>query len=293
MVLVAACSSSKSGSPGVDAPGMGSGSGSWTTLISRTWNLNPGDQNYQCTRIQLTQDYWISGFHAVEPVGTHHAVVAIDPNTTSTGDFNCNTGTGTTGLGDQMIYAAGVGTDDLIFPTGVATHLAAGTWLTLNLHLFDQQDNPLSGESGLQVQTVDASTVVNEVDMTFSGTFTINIPSDGQDHTASGGCTAPTDYHVFALWPHEHQLGKHQTFTVTHAGTATNYIDDAYSFNEQKNYPQNDLVIHSGDTINTTCTYNNTTGSPVGFCETTQCEMCFTGIYKYPAGGTLYDCTST
>jgi hypothetical protein len=97
---------------------------------------------------------------------------------------------------------------------------------------------------------------------------------------------------VFDLWPHEHQTGTHQTFTVTHAGTPTNYVDAAFSFTEQKNYPMPEMVIHSGDTITTTCTYNNTTGSTINFCDSSTCEMCFTGIYKYPAGGSSYSCVN-
>ena len=39
-----------------------------------------------------------------------------------------------------------------------------------------------------------------------------------------------------------------------------------------------------GDTVHVECTYQNTTDSPVMFGESTLSEMCFTGLYRYPAG---------
>ncbi len=278
-------SGSNTGSDSGGGGGDGSNDG-WTTLISRTWNITAGTGNvYRCRRVQVPQDMWISGYRSLSPVGTHHEVLTIDPNDTYTGDNDtCNAGTGT--LSGQMLYAAGLNTDDLLFPQGVAMHLAAGTWINLNLHLFDAQDNDLSGESGILVQTMAQSDVVNEADMSFSGTTQIMVPSDGQTHTESGGCNAPTDLHVFALWPHMHQIAVHQTLIVTHNSVPTTMLDTPFQFNEQKNYPMAEMTISQGDRIETTCSYVNNTGATVDFCDESQCEMCFTGIYKYPAGTT-------
>ena len=128
--------------------------------------------------------------------------------------------------------------------------------------------------------------------MMFSGTFSINIDNDGQPHTAQGGCTAPIDWHVFTLWPHMHQTATHQTWTVNHAGTPTTLLDDGFRFTEQRNYPIADTLIHKGDQINTVCTYVNTTKSVMTWGDGSDKEMCFTGMYKYPAGGDLFQCTS-
>ncbi len=262
----------------------------WTPLISRSWSLDPDDQLYRCVRMQTTQDYWIDGFQASSPVGTHHEVLTIDTNDTATGDYDCDPGAGT--LNGQMVFAAGIDTDALMFPTGIAVHIPAGTWLNLNLHLFDVSDSSETGTSGVEIHTVDSSTVVHEADMTFSGTFNISVPPDDQPHTASGGCTAPTDWHLFALWPHMHQIGTHQSFQVTHDGTPTMLLDTDYSFTEQKNYPMDGTVISAGDTILTTCTYVNDTGATINFGDSSTDEMCFTGMYKYPAGSSTFACTT-
>jgi len=295
-ILVAACHApppsggqlDAHGGPMIDSAIDGAIPPGWTMLIGRSWSLTPSQQTYKCTRVQVATDMWINAFRSLQPIGTHHEVLTIDTNDTHTGDYDCTAGSGT--LNGQMLYAAGINTDDLAFPDGVAVHLAAGTWINLNLHLFDVSDNTESGMSGVLVKTIDQTAVVHEADMTFSGTFNISIPSDGQPHTASGGCTAPVDWHVFALWPHMHQLGTHQTLTVTHAGTTTTELDTPYMFSEQRNYPMAETIYHAGDQILTTCTYVNNTGQTVTFGDSSTAEMCFTGLYKYPAGSNTFSC---
>jgi hypothetical protein len=234
----------------------------WTELIARTWGpLPPGAETYECRRIQVPSEMWISGFRALSPLGTHHEVLTISTSASQLGDYDCSAGN----LDFQMLYAAGVNTDDLTFPAGMAVHLPAGSYINLNLHLFNATDMSLSEESGVYVQTLDAAQVVHEIDMTFSGTININIPSDGQPHTAIGGCSAPRDWHVFALWPHMHQTGTHQSFVVTHAGVPTTMLDQPFQFTEQRNYPMTETVIHQADQIATTCTYVNTTGATLTF----------------------------
>ena len=296
---------------GTDAAMPDGSSAGWTTLISRTWDLGAGMETYKCRRIQVPTEMWVSGFRAMSPLGTHHEVLTISTASSPLGDYDCSA---VTPLQDpQMLYAAGVNTDELVFPAGDAVHLPAGTYINLNLHLFNATDNALSGEeSGVLVQTVPASQVVHEIDMTFSGTTNINVVSDGQPHTAQGGCTVNQDYHVFALWPHMHQTGVHQSFTVTHAGTPTTLLDTPYMFSEQRNYPMAETVIHANDQILTTCTFSfaatcsnsqplqpcsiGSCGSDglchVTFGESSTTEMCFTGVYKYPAGGGLLGCVS-
>jgi hypothetical protein len=129
--------------------------------------------------------------------------------------------------------------------------------------------------------------------MMFSGTSLIFINNDGAPHTAQGGCTVPADWHLFGLWPHMHQTATHQTWSYTPMGGAPiKLIDDDFRFEEQKNYPIPETVIPKGAQIQTVCTYVNNGKAPVYFGDGSDKEMCFTGMYKYPAGGGLFDCTS-
>lgn len=295
LVLVAAC---KAGPPSesVDAPsGPGVPDGptadGWTPLIARSWTLISGATNtYKCTRIKVANDLWVAGFRAASPLGTHHAVLTISTTNTQTGDYDCSAGS----LDTQMLYASGVGTDDLVFPAGVAMHIPAGTYINLNLHLFNATDNRLDNSSGVLVKVVQPADVQHEADMMFSGTALIVIPNDGKLYTAQGGCAAPNDWHIFTLWPHMHQVATHQTWSYTPSGATmpTTLLDDQFLFAEQRNYPITDTLIHKGDQILTTCSYVNNTKTTITFGDGSDKEMCFTGMYKYPAGGGKFDCTT-
>ncbi len=263
-------------------------------LISRPWTMASDNEGYKCVRTQVANDMWISAFRSLSPVGTHHSVLTISDTANTTGEYDCSSGS----LDAQMLYAAGVQTDDNQFPAGVAIHIAAGTYINLNLHLYNTTDNSLSDTSGVLVKTVAQAEVINEADMQFSGAVGFNIPANSSGDTTTthdvvGHCSAAHDFHIFTLWPHMHQIAVHQKFMLN--GTAL--LDTDYNFNEQKNYQMADTIVHGpsaalpdGDRLETTCSYVNTTGSVVPYGESSNDEMCFTGIYRYPAGGNLLAC---
>jgi hypothetical protein len=287
----------------------------WTPLITSNWQLTPagtttgGDEIYWCKRMKVTQDVWISGFRALAPAGTHHAILTIDPVSTQVGEWGCDSTVGFDPQ-DRLVYASGLSTNDLLFPTGIAVHLTAGQYITLNLHLLNASDNYRMDTSGVLVQTIPQSQVTHEIDATFAGTRSIDIKDDGIDHFFVGGCTAanaqmaagssPSDWHVFALWPHMHQFGTHAKFLVN--GTTT-VLDQPFDFTAEKTYPMNETVIHMNDTITARCDYQIPTQTctyPTGACTYGSCatdgychvsygesaggEMCYIAMYKYPAG---------
>jgi hypothetical protein len=296
-VAVGCGSSSNPGTGSTDAPTGSDKDGSvttgadaqdntgWTLLAGRSWALNVGDHDkYECTRVLVPEDTYIIGFRALSPLGTHHSVLTISTTSQTVGDYDCNAGS----LDYQMLYAAGVDTDDLMFPTNVGMKVAAGSYINLNLHLFNASDNPESGTSGVLIKTVPAAQAASLTlaDMTFAGSTNFSIPSNNTETMVTGGCHAPADWHVFTLWPHMHQIANHQKMTI---GGST-VLDSDYAFTEQRNYPMTEMLVPKGTQITTTCSYLNNTSHTVSFGDSSTDEMCFTGIYKYPAGGSLFQC---
>jgi hypothetical protein len=301
LVALAACGKSPGGGDTIDAPGTGSDSTTvgidappppdgFTALIGRSWSLKAGETDtYRCTRLTTTEDIYIAAYHADAPQGTHHTVLSISQSTQPDGDYDCSAGS----LDYQMLFASGVGTDDLAFPSDVGFMIPKGSKVNLNLHLFDATDHALTGTTTIYIKKL-AAAPAQLAEMVFAGTIlNINVPKDDQVHTATGGCTLTADATVAALWPHMHQTATHQLVQLTPKGTSTAMavLDDAYSFAEQKNYPQSPTIaMHTGDKLQTTCTYVNhssdpNTGDPERFGESSNDEMCFTGIYRYPAQG--------
>lgn len=296
-LVLAACGGNGS-NPGDDQPDADAGQpdadDAWTPLIGRSWNVPAGVFDvYRCTRIMITEDTYIAGFRSQAPLGSHHAVLTTSTtNPGQLGDYDCGVQT----VDYHMLYASGVGTDDLVFPDGVGVFVPAGTFLHLNLHLFNSGEAEITGDSAVMIKRLPAAPPTL-ADMTFAGDMALNIPADSVGHVEEGGCTLSRDYTVLALWPHMHQLATHQTIEIIRDGTTTPVVllDEDYSFSNQTNWLQDPpLAFNAGDRVNVRCTYDNPTGSDVHWGDSSTEEMCFAGLYRYPASATanLFECVT-
>jgi hypothetical protein len=267
----------------------------FTELIGREWTISPGEI-YKCVGIRVDRDMYINAFHTDNPGGEHHAVLTIadDPGgfgNTQLGEYDCNVNQ----LDLQMLFASGVGTDDLVFPDGVGMKINAGQFVHLNLHLFNTQPSgDITAHSRILVKEIAAADLVNEAEMVFAGTASINVPM-GEMGDASGGCTFQNDATIMTYWPHMHQHAYHQKVDMVVGGSAMVLHDQEFTFGEQKNFPITpNLQVHANDSINVTCSYDNTDGtSDLTFGDSSTEEMCFTGIYRYPKQAGffgLFDC---
>jgi hypothetical protein len=271
----------------------------YTRLIGRTWSIAPGGNkpdHYLCTRFTVPTDTYITNIIAQAPPGTHHTVLSIAGanGTGSPGndnDYDCSVGS----LGMVMLYASGVGTSPLDFPQDVGVKVAAGTQIHLNLHLFNASEKTISGESAIWVKSSPTPTPTL-AEMVFAGAFGVYIPSNNMDTPITGGCTSNRNFTMFALWPHMHQLANHSKFEIIRGSAQPEILHDKpYTFSEQAYYKQSpEVQVQSGDQIRVTCTYRNNTGSAVTFGDSSNKEMCFTGMYRYPAANAgLFECTDT
>ena len=275
-----------------DAPPLPPG---YTRLVGRTWSLTPGaSDTYRCIRYTVPTDTYITNIVAQAPSGTHHTVLSIAAGNAAgaDGEYDCMVGS----IGRPMLYASGVGTDPLDFPTNVGLKISAGTQVHLNLHLFNATDNVLTGDSAILIKTSPTPPPML-AEMVFAGKIVFGI-GPGM-HDVIGGCTVQTPYTLFAYWPHMHKIAKHSKLELIR-GTAPNPVtttvlhDLAYDFNEQKYYkPPAEVSVLQGDRIQVTCSYNNpNTSGSITFGDSTNDEMCFTGLYRYPSqNASITQCT--
>lgn len=271
----------------------------YTKLISRGWTMPAGQlDTYRCVRVTLTEDTYITNIMAQAPLGTHHTVLSIAGSNGTAGpdgEYNCSVGT----LGMVMLYASGVGTSPLDFPSGVGIKIPKNTQIHLNLHLFNATDEDIAGESGIWVKK-SATPPPTLAEMVFAGKFLFSIPGNGMTTKATGGCIIPagndTGFTLFALWPHMHQIATHSKFEIVRPNVQEPIVlhDMDYSFNEQTYWRQSpEFQVQAGDQIKVTCSWVNPSGSPtITFGDSSNKEMCFTGMYRYPAKNAgLFSCT--
>lgn len=276
-----------SGAPSTPSSGGDDADAGWQTIITGDWTLTPGTESYTCARFTVDQDLYVNAFDAINPKGTHHTLLTMGAPDKPDGVIDCSVRE----LHPLEVFGSGVGTDPLALPDGVAIHIPKGTQLLLNLHLFNTTDGMMTGTSGTRVRTIPESQVEHVAEGVLAGTINLNIPA-GQTTESTGYCTMPSDSTIVAVAPHMHQLGIYEKVVAQTSGQGDVTIHDApYSFDDQSFHLIDPLPMAKGDKLRVECTHKNTTTHDVTFGESTLSEMCFAGIYRYPAVGGFFICS--
>ncbi|MEY4583276.1 MAG: hypothetical protein RL701_7979 [Pseudomonadota bacterium] len=189
--------------------------------------------------------------------------------------------------GSELLSGWAPGGNPPELPPGVGEEMPPGNgFMTLEFHYFNGTGKVQNDRSGARV-CLTTKQPANVATLTWLGTESIRIPAHGMG-TATGNCTPgggslSQDIHLLFASPHMHQLGSHMTTVINRKGGMKEMVvDNPFSFNDQREYPINNIV-HPGDTLTTTCTWMNTTASQVGFGESTTSEMCYNFVLSYPA----------
>jgi len=249
----------------------------WTRIIEGSWTLGPGEEKTRdCIKKELTDDIYVSAIRPVSPLGTHHTLLTLGD-----GQIDC-----TTAVAQGLIYAAGLGSEGLNLPPGVAIKLPKGKYLNLGLHVYNTTGDTLSGTSAMEIVTIPKSEVKYESEALLAGPINLDLPP-GEKTVVSGECNLNADQKMYALFPHMHQWGTHIKTTITSGGVPSVIHDADYNFAEQYQLPLDPILeLHAGDKVTTECTYDNTTTKPITFGESSDTEMCFSVLFRYPALGT-------
>ncbi|HWW86923.1 MAG TPA: hypothetical protein VNZ26_25180 [Vicinamibacterales bacterium] len=263
-----------------------SASDGWRTLITGEWSMPSGTEGYVCARQTIDEDLYVNGFDAIKPLGTHHTLLTMGAPKAADGVTACSAGDN----GPLSVFGSGVGTALLEFPPGVGLKIAKGSQLVLNLHLLNAGADTITGLSGTRVHTMPGSEVTHMAEGLLAGTVTLNIPP-GQTTTHIGHCTMSSDVTLFAVAPHMHKLGVYEKVVAERASADEVVLLDApYDFNQQSYQLIPPLNLAKGDRVRVECTHTNTTDQTVTFGQSTLSEMCFAGIYRYPADGSMFIC---
>jgi hypothetical protein len=164
-----------------------------------------------------------------------------------------------------------------------------GGKLNVQWHFYNNGTAPEPDNTSVVVCTVPANTRPNTGSLTWLGTENFYGPFGMPPgmHEFEGTCPNDStgDITIWGFWPHMHELGRHMKSVVTRVGGTTEVVfDKPFDFNKQIHYenrPQ--LVLKPGDTITSTCTFQNDTGGNVAFGPSTKQEMCYQFAFSYPA----------
>ena len=288
-----------------------------TLKVAQPYTPNPslGTDDYHCFVLdpQLTADTAVTGFDIIpgDRRIVHHALVyAVAPADLSSlqtaeagGDGNGYTCFGSSGVATAGLLAAWApGASATLLTPGTGIVVKAGSMLVLQVHYnLLNAPNPMappSDQTTAQLQ-YGAVSSITQAEFYLVADTSFNIPVGAVQtvsyalDTGSLG-TAGKPFYVYGILPHMHLHGTDIQVSVTHPDNSTELLMHVpkWQFQWQAAYLyENYITLSYGDTVNLSCTFNNTaaaqpiidgvqeTPEPLTWGEDTLNEMCLSFLY--------------
>lgn len=186
---------------------------------------------------------------------------------------------GTLSMGAFLGGVAGAdGKRSAPLPDGVAFRLRKGSGVMANVHYLNTGEKTIDGNAVLDMKFAD----VDPNRMVAAMFLTLNFGFDLPPHvptSSSVQCVAGNDVHIIMMANHMHEFGTSVTTEIVRGDTGavdTLHDDPAWNYDMQFNLQfsrwevATPFVIHTGDTVRTTCNWTNSTANEMKFPR----EMC-------------------
>jgi len=206
--------------------------------------------------------------------------VDISKITTQCGSFAPNS---------MLLAGGGPGGGPWFMPKNVGLDLGKGKFI-LEVHYNNVGAKAATDQSGAKICTTRNLRPETAI-VSWLGNQLFTIPAKATGYQVQGRCkpqvTKPI--HLLRSWPHMHQLGTRMTMQLDRADGAKSMVFDVpFSFQAQKNVDAQ-VVLQPGDSLLTTCFFDNPNDYLVGVGERATDEMCNNFVIAYPAGALTTD----
>jgi len=248
--------------------------------VQTSFRVEPGQERYECYRINVDQDAFITKIATSAAPGVHHQVLGVTDQSEPEGVTEC--GSALLSASESWLFVGNSSPLELAMPTDVAYRISAGHQLVLQTHLFNPGDSPLESAVTIDLTGIAEAEVVSLAQLVEAGSVQIDLPP-GEATTIHGKCTLANDVSVFGVLPHMHSLGT--TFKAWVAnGTETTMLYDNGFLGEAQQFERfAPVAMPKGASLNVACDYVNLSGARVGYGSSARDEMCFAVTYYYPA----------
>ena len=184
------------------------------------------------------------------------------------------------------------GGENVIMPDDVGLDLGQpDDWYILQLHYNNTANHPdVLDKSGVAFCSTPTPREKMAGVITL-GTAAINIPPGAQDYEQTGTCGFFSTLlwgepmHLLGASPHMHEFGRAARTELQRFLGDTEMVTDVPNFDFENQAWYNiepEIVVEPGDSLRTTCVYDNPTDQTVTFGEGTSDEMCFNFVLAYP-----------
>jgi hypothetical protein len=196
--------------------------------------------------------------------------------------------------GPKMLAGWAQGAKDMTLPPDVGAETPdAGSTLMVEWHYLNSGNAALTDMSSVSVCTVPMGKRAHVASMTTVGTEDLGVPGmpPGMQSAFSGTCspgrtglTGSDAIQLLYATPHMHQYGKHMAIAIQRAGGSSDTIYDQPFSDENQTWSAAPGQMMMGDSLVTTCTFDNTSTNYVGYGSPFGGgEMCYAYILHYPA----------
>jgi len=259
--------------------------------------IEPIIDDYRCFILDpgLGEDAFVTAFEVRlgRPDVVHHLTLyaldsAKDEQDAATLDA-AEEGPGYTCFGETVVpsrWLVGSGPSDKggVLPAGTGLRIGAGRKAVLQLH-YNWQNGTAPDRTAVDLRLepmVEREAFVARVADTH-----IELPPGMPAVTESDVALMDTDYTLWGVWPHMHNLGRQLLVTANRPGSESCLAQvNRYQFHWQRfAFYEQPLHLLAGDTLQITCTYDTTsrdTTTRWGFG--TDDEMCIGFFYVTPSG---------
>jgi len=194
----------------------------------------------------------------------------------------------TLGTSATLIGGWAVGGCNTEMPDDVGGQLPPSPLIMIQWHLYNNTGRSAQDNSKVLMCTVPAGSRTHTAGITFLGTENffgpVGMPVGHNDFTTQCTNNSGAPITVIGFNPHMHLLGSNMKTDLRSGGSTRTIFDMPFQFDYQVGYEIPPTVVAPGDTLITTCSFENDTGSNVAFGESTNTEMCYQFALSYPAG---------
>lgn len=190
-------------------------------------------------------------------------------------------------LRGDAAYIYGSATPDRVMetPPGVAFRLEPGQRLILEFHAINYTLDPIEADVEVTLWSkADEVEVEHHADIMWFANWGFLLPP-GQETESTKRCSVPYDVEIFGLMSHFHELGTHfEIRAVTGDGTSVVYEDSDWAHPKYQPFDP-PLTLKAGESLEWTCTWNNTRTDWVRPDKGSKDEMCMVFAAAYPKDG--------
>ena len=192
-----------------------------------------------------------------------------------------------TQLGDsaQLIQGWAIGGATAKMPEGVGFVLPPpNTMLNVQWHYYNSTGSAKPDATAVIVCAVPRETLPHIASTTWLGTENISVPA-GRMGTAQGSCIndSGAPIHIVNFTPHMHKIGRNMKSVIKRKNGMMEEVFNKPFANESQLQYDVSLTLEPGETIISTCTFQNDGARNVGFGTSTDQEMCYQFATSYPA----------